>query len=88
MADLLIEHLTGSSTAQGPGVNLDLIISDESLLGGGHEPATAPQAPGTGHIPAQIARELIAHALRADTINWIRTLYADYYRDLTLDYAA
>jgi hypothetical protein len=77
MADLLVERITGASVANGPGVNLDLIVSDETLLGAGHEPATAPQAPGTGHIPAQVAREIIARALRAEAASWIRTLYAD-----------
>ncbi len=76
MADLLIERLTGQNSADDIGVNIDLIISDEALLGAGHEPAVIPNLPGAT-IPAQIARELIAHALRAETTNSIRTLYAN-----------
>jgi hypothetical protein len=74
MADLLVERLTGQATAEAVGVNVDVIISDETLLGGGHAPATVP---GHGPVPAQIAREIIARALRADTVSWIRSLYAD-----------
>lgn len=76
MADLLVERITGQSIAEDVGVCVDVIISDESLLGAGHEPAVLPDLPGCT-IPAQIARELIAHALRAETISWVRSLYAD-----------
>ncbi|MDE0777706.1 MAG: hypothetical protein OSB43_15625 [Nocardioides sp.] len=58
--------------AEDVGVTVDIVISDESLLGAGHEPATLPDVPGCV-IPAQIARELIAHALRAETISFTRT---------------
>ena len=76
MADLLVERLTGQSHAEDVGVTVDIVISDESLLGAGHAPATLPDVPGCV-IPAQIAREIIAHALRAQTISFIRNLYAD-----------
>ena len=76
MADLLVERLTGQTGAADVGVTVDLVISDESLLGAGHEPATLPDLPGCT-IPAQIAREVIARALRAETVSWIRNLYAD-----------
>jgi hypothetical protein len=76
MADLLVERLTGQTHAQDVGVTVDIVISDEALLGAGHEPACVPDVPGCV-IPAQIARELIAHALRAETISFIRNLYAD-----------
>ena len=89
MADLLVERLTGQATAHDVGLNVDVIISDTALLGGGHEPAVLPGAPGASTVPAQVAREIIAHALRTNpdpdtrsdtesgTVNWIRTLYAD-----------
>ncbi len=77
MADLLVERLTGQSVAADVGLTVDLVLSDASLLGAGHEPAVLPGAPGAPTIPAQIARELVAHALRAETITWIRALYAD-----------
>lgn len=74
MADLYVARLTGQVTAEDVGVTVDLVISDASLLGAGHE---AVVIPGHGTIPAQIAREIIARGLRAETISWIRTLYAD-----------
>jgi len=76
MADLLVERLTGQTHAHDVGVTVDIVISDETLLGAGHEPATLPDIPGCV-IPAQIAREIIAHALRAETISFIRTLYTN-----------
>ena len=76
MADLLVERLTGQTHAADVGLTVDLVLSDETLLGAGHAPASLPQLPGCV-IPAQIARELIAHALRAETISFIRNLYAD-----------
>ena len=74
MADLLVERLTGQTHATAVPVCVDVIISDETLLGAGHEPATIP---GHGPVPAQIARELIAHSLDDATQTWIRRLYAD-----------
>ena len=76
MADLFVERLTGQSQAADVGVTVDVVLSDQTLLGGGNESALLPGLPG-GTLPAQIARELIAHALRAETVNWIRTLYTD-----------
>ncbi len=77
MADLMVELITGQTTAADVGLTVDVIISDDTLLGAGNQPATLPGAPGAPTIPAQIAREIIAHALRAETITYIRTLYAD-----------
>lgn len=74
MADLLIERITGQATAEAVPVNVDVVISDASLLGAGHEPATIP---GWGPVPATIAREIIAHALEAETVSFVRSLYAD-----------
>ncbi len=76
MADLLVERLTGQTHADQVPVCLDVVISDEALLGAGHEPALIP---GHGPVPAQIARELAAAGLgAADTVqSWVRTLYAD-----------
>lgn len=78
MADLLVERLTGQSTAEEVGVNVDVVISDETLLAGGTEPATIP---GWGPVPAQMARDIIANAtdeaLSSEAVSWIRSLYAD-----------
>ncbi len=77
MADLMVERLTGQKQAADTGLTIDLVISDESLLGAGNEPAVLPDAPGAPTIPAQVAREVVGHALDARTTTWIRSLYAD-----------
>lgn len=73
LADLLVERVTGQSEADAVPVSVDLVISDASLLGAGHEPATLGAA---GSVPAQVARELVARALEAPTDTWLRRLYA------------
>ncbi len=73
MADLMVERLTGQNAATTVPIALGVVMSDASLLGAGHEPATVP---GWGPVPAQIAREAIARATEA-TQAWIRRLYAD-----------
>ena len=77
MADLMVERLTGQTTADDVAVTIDVVISDEALLGAGHEPAVLPDAPGAPTIPAQVARNLAAHTLSSPTTSWIRSLYAD-----------
>ncbi|WP_148614069.1 HNH endonuclease [Nocardioides rubriscoriae] len=73
MADLLVERLTGQSEAAGVPVTVDLVMSDATLVGAGHEPATVP---GWGPVPAQVAREVVARASEAVQA-WVRRLYAD-----------
>lgn len=79
MADTLVERITGQSHAVDVPVGVEIVISDASLFGAGTEPADMP---GHGPIPAEIARHLIAHSLDADTMTWIRRLYADPAGDL------
>ncbi|KAB7744247.1 DUF222 domain-containing protein [Nostocoides sp. F2B08] len=62
MADTLVERVTGVSSAEHP-VELQLIITDTALLGGGEEPA---QVPGYGPIPAETARRWILSLLDTD----------------------
>ena len=63
MADTLVERVTGQGTADAVPVVVNLVMSDASLLGSGHEPATLD---GAHPVPAQLARELVARALAAD----------------------
>lgn len=73
MADLFVERLTGQTAAADVPVAVDLVMSDASLLGAGHEPAVLP---GFGPVPTQVARELVARAV--DSMQaWVRRLYAD-----------
>ncbi|KAA0023535.1 HNH endonuclease [Antrihabitans cavernicola] len=59
MADLLVERITGISTAVGPPITVNLVISDQSLFGDGTEPA---HVKGYGPIPAGLARHWVKRA--------------------------
>jgi 5-methylcytosine-specific restriction endonuclease McrA len=63
MADTLVQRVTGVTGAEQP-VEVQLIITDTTLLGGGDEPA---QVPGYGPIPAGVARRWILSLLDTDT---------------------
>lgn len=56
MADTLVERVTGRSAADAPNVAVNLVISDESLLGGASTPASITDY---GPIPADVARQLV-----------------------------
>lgn len=60
MADVLVERVTGRSAAEPTPVAVNLVISDEALLGGGPRPATIG---GYGPIPAAVARRLVRDAV-------------------------
>ncbi len=67
MADTFHHRLTGQETAVG-GVEIELVMTDRTLLGGDHEPA---HVPGYGPIPAFLARRIVDRATAA----WTRRLY-------------
>jgi len=71
MADTLVERLTGQATAGAVPVEINLVMSDRTLLGGHDEPAIIP---GYGPVPAGIARRLITDANPATPI-WLRRLF-------------
>ncbi len=71
MADTLVERLTGQAVAADVPVEINLVITAESLLDGGGEPA---HLDGYGPIPAPAARDLI-HAPAGSTPRWIRRLF-------------
>ncbi|WP_148613050.1 HNH endonuclease [Nocardioides rubriscoriae] len=73
MADVLVERVTGQTAADDVAVQVDLVLSDTTLLGGGTDPALVP---GHGDIPAEIARHLVAHAVDVGAA-WVRRFYAD-----------
>ncbi|MCQ2000432.1 HNH endonuclease [Arthrobacter zhaoxinii] len=56
MADTLVERVTGQADAERMKVEVQLVMSDRTLLGGDSEPALVP---GYGPVPAQWARDLI-----------------------------
>jgi hypothetical protein len=59
MADSLVERLTGQATAEAVPVQINLVMTDESLLTGEREPA---QVQGFGPLPATLARRLVKQA--------------------------
>ncbi len=60
MADTLVERVTGQSCADGVPVAVQLVMSDQTLLASGHDPAVMD---GGHMVPAQAARELVARAM-------------------------
>lgn len=77
MADTLVERVTGQAAADAVPVMVNLVVSDAALLGAGHEPAVLVDGAGAGGVvPAEVARNLIAHGLDADAA-WLRRVYAD-----------
>nr|WP_271213187.1 HNH endonuclease signature motif containing protein [Rhodococcus wratislaviensis] len=73
MVDLLFERGTGASVASGVPVAVNLVLSDETLLAGGHE---AAQLHGFGPVPAGIARRLVADAVDRDTATSLQRVYS------------
>ncbi len=78
MADTLTERVTGQTTATAVPVEVQVVISDRTLLGVDDSPA---QVPGYGPIPAGTARELISPSDNNDTDDdsakvWLRRLFA------------
>ena len=73
MADTLVERITGRPAEVPIPVAVELVLTDEALLGG--DP-TAARVPGYGPIPAAVARRLVGSAARdARSRATLRRLY-------------
>lgn len=78
MADTLVARVTGQSAADGPSVEVQLVMTERTLLAGDGEPAVVP---GYGTVPADWARELLVERLlAADAVDgctrvWLRRLF-------------
>ena len=72
MADTLVCRTTGQATADGVPVEIQLVMSAETLLGNGDTPG---RLLGHGPIPAGVARELARRASERDQVK-VRRLYA------------
>ena len=78
MADTLVERITGQADPREMKVEVQLVMSDRTLLGGASEAALVP---GYGPVPAQWARDLVRGTGRdktgsdKTTERWIRRLY-------------
>lgn len=68
MADTLVQRVTGQAQATGTPVEIEIVMTDETVLGRSEEPAILT---GYGPIPAQAGRDLIRDAADA----WTRRLY-------------
>jgi Domain of unknown function (DUF222) len=74
MADTLVERVTGRPAQAAEPVAVNLVISDETLLGGDQTPAVVD---GYGPIPAAVARHLVGSAVADDRSKCtLRRLYA------------
>jgi Domain of unknown function (DUF222) len=73
MADTLVERVTGQATASDVPVEINLIMTDRSLLAGDPEPAVLD---GFGPLPAATARELVSRPGDAVPV-WLRQLYSE-----------
>ncbi len=75
MADLAVERVTGRNPVETPvSVTVNLVLSDETLLAGGQEPA---HLEGYGPIPAELGRDLVlAAGLDEQAAAAVRRLYA------------
>jgi hypothetical protein len=71
MADLLVERVTGQTSAGAVPVEISLVMTPDSLLGLSEEPAVLRD--GTP-VPASTAREL---ARRPDAPTWLRRVFTD-----------
>ncbi len=71
MADTLIERVTGQAAAAAVPVEVQVVLSDTTLLGQDDAPA---RIPGYGPVPAGIARELMSSADDEAKV-WLRRLY-------------
>jgi hypothetical protein len=73
MVDLMFERGTGRAAAIGVPVAVNLVLSDETLLAGGHE---AAQLQGFGPVSAGIARQLVADAVDSGTETSLQRVYS------------
>lgn len=86
MADLLVERVTGQSSAPAVPVTVNVTIADTALLAGGTEPALVGAESRGGcvpvPVPAEVARLLLGDSLSAGAKTWVRRLYLDPSGDL------
>jgi hypothetical protein len=68
MADTLVERITGRATADAVPIEINLVMTDQTLFAGGDSPA---HLDGYGMIPAPVARQITRDADRA----WVRRLF-------------
>lgn len=70
MADVLVQRLTGQSTAEAVPAEIQLVMTPDTLIGASERPARI----GDCVVPAATARDL---AGRADAPRWLRRVFVD-----------
>ncbi len=75
MADTLVERVTGQSEASAVGVEVKLVMTDQTLFNHGERSGEPAHVEGFGPIPAELARR-IARAAANGAELWLRRLYA------------
>lgn len=70
VADLFVQRLTGQATASAVPVEIQLVMTPDTLVGASDQPARI----GDCVVPAQTARDL---ARRSDAPRWLRRLFTD-----------
>ena len=70
MADTLVQRVTGQQTADAVPVEVQLVMSEQTLLAGGDEPAELAGAGGP--VPAAVARAMVTDP---DATVWLRRVY-------------
>ena len=72
MADILVERVTGQPAGSGVPLEVQLVMTDRTLLAGNDEPAYLH---GYGVVPAALARRLVSDAPASSRGTWLRRLY-------------
>ncbi len=72
MADALVQRVTGRAAGRPATVEVQLVMTDRSLLAGGQE---AADLTGFGPVPAGWARDLVAAAASGAEALWLRRLF-------------
>ena len=73
MADTLVERVTGQATATAVPVEVEVVMTDQALLGDDAEPAFVESY---GPVPAPLAREDLSD-LPEEVSAWLRRLFVD-----------
>jgi len=72
MADTLVERVTGQASAPDVPVEIELVMTDATLLGGDSAPG---HLVGHGPVPAATARHIVGGRLGRKAKAWVRRLY-------------
>jgi hypothetical protein len=76
MADTLVERVTGQAVAAAVPVEVNLVMTDQSMVNLGQAKDEPVHLHGHGPIPAELARRLLL-AADASADAWVRRLYVD-----------